>query len=1057
MSNLFGKRARGEINNGRKKFSPKLSTVPKFKNKILLDYIISHAENDQRPYLQVTILGYPILGLLDSGATSTVVGKVGYDTLLQLGLTLNTKQVTDCTVANGQICPSVGTMAVPFCLMGRVCVIDVLVVPNLRHSLVLGSDFWIAMGIVPDLRRDVWHFSSVEDCKEICVINDESDLTMEQRLALDKLVAEKFTLMGTSLGITNLGEHEIITDSPPIKQRYYPVSPAKQKLIDQELNEMLKQDIIEPSSSGWSSPILLVPKKDGKYRFCVDFRKLNSVTKKDAYPIPYMSAILDRLRNAKYLSSIDIKSAYWQVPVSQSSREYTAFTIPGRGLYHFKKMPFGLTNAPATWQRILDRALGADLEPYVLVYLDDIVVVSPDFSTHLRILEQVFDRLHAAGLTVNKDKCQFCRPQLHYLGYVVDKRGLHVDPQKVDAILKVPIPSNIGEIRRFVGMTSYYRKFIPNFADIIAPLTQLTKKNAKFVWSSTCDESFRRIKELLVTAPILNCPDFEKPFTLHTDASDYGVGAVLTQDIDGEKVISFLSRSLTKSERKYSTTERELISVIWAVEKLRHYLEGTRFTIVTDHHSLLWLDRLRDPTGRLARWALRLQAFDYTVVHRKGKHNVVPDFLSRSVPMDISTLDFGDGVDAWYQKMLQRVTDYPELYPKWRSENNILYKYVKRNLPELADEADNWKVVVPRNKRKELLKSHHDDPKCGHGGIFKTYWRLHNKYTWPKMRADVVKYVKSCNICAQHKPEQKAPAGVMGKRPSIDKPWQMISLDFVGPLPRSTRGYAYILVVTDFFSKYVVLIPLRSITSKALSTHVEEDIFLVYGVPQTIICDNGKQMIGKEFRSMCQKYNTRIFYTPLYHPSSDPTERTNRIVKTMLASYVHDNQRKWDLYLPSVGCAIRTSKHETTGYSPFCVNFGREYVSCGDQYDMRVNIPPSTDAGTELVARRLEGFRKMYFDVRQRILKAHLRNKHYYDLRRRPVKYEPGQLVWRKNKSLSSAVDYYNAKLGAKYVGPYKVRKKLGTCSYELEDDTGHSKGVWHVQDIKPVYNPEED
>lgn len=325
---------------------------------------------------------------------------------------------------------------------------------------------------------------------------------------------------------------------------------------------MLAEGIVEPSKSGWSSPVVLVRKSDGSYRFCVDYRQLNSVTKRDAYPLPYISNILDRLRDARVLSSVDIKSAYWQVPLAESSKEKTAFTVPNRGLFQFRRMPFGLHNAPATWQRLIDAVLGADLEPNVFVYLDDIIIISKDFPTHVEILEKVFQRLTDANLAINWDKCNLCRAELKYLGYTVNRNGLHVDPGKVDAILNYPTPKKVRDVRKFVGLASWYRRFVPNFSSLIAPLTELLKKNRKWKWTREQEQAMEWIKEKLVSAPILSCPDFNLPFFLQTDASSSGLGAILFQQYaDGDRVIAYASRSLTASEKKYSVTEQECLAV----------------------------------------------------------------------------------------------------------------------------------------------------------------------------------------------------------------------------------------------------------------------------------------------------------------------------------------------------------------------------------------------------------------------------------------------------------------------------------------------------------------
>lgn len=331
--------------------------------------------------------------------------------------------------------------------------------------------------------------------------------------------------------------------------------------------------------------MVLVKKPNNEYRFCVDYRSVNKVTKRDAYAIPYISMILDRLRNCKYLSSVDLKSAYWQMPLENTSKEKTAFTIPGRGHFQFTRMPFGLHNAPATWQRFVDNTLGHDLEPYVFIYLDDIIVATPDFETHLTVLQKIFDRLITAGLTVNQEKCEFVKSQLKYLGYVIDQNGLRVDPDKVAAVMDFPTPTKVKEVRRLLGLASWYRRFVPNFAERVAPLTNLTKKSKKFVWDEETERSFLDIKQCLVSAPILTCPDFDRPFILQTDASQRALGAVLVQEFEeGEKVIAYASRTLNRCEAKYCATAPCQPSVVvqfegtfWSAGSLGIAVTGLRF------------------------------------------------------------------------------------------------------------------------------------------------------------------------------------------------------------------------------------------------------------------------------------------------------------------------------------------------------------------------------------------------------------------------------------------------------------------------------------------------
>jgi hypothetical protein len=493
---------------------------------------------------------------------------------------------------------------------------------------------------------------------------------------------------------------------------------------------------------------------------------------RDAYPLPYISSILDQLRDCHYMSSIDIKRAFWQVEVVPDSREYTAFTVPGRGLYQFRRMPFGLINSPATWQRIMDNIIGADLEPHVFVYQHDIIIISRDFEHHMEILRLIFQRLNEAGVSINWKKCQFCRARLRYLGHIVDCKGLRPDTEKVDAILQILEPRNVLEVRRFVGIASWYRRFIPNFASIIAPLTKLTRKNVTFAWTEECSSAFTKLKELLISAPHLSAPDFSRLFTIQCDASSFVLGAVLTQTFDdGERPICYLSRSLTRTERNLSTTEKECLCVIWAVEKLRHYLEGTRFVVITDHNSLLWLHRLKDPQGRLARWALLLQPYDFEIKHRPGKDHVVPDLLSRSVPIMCftdATKHFSHTNDAWYKRMRENIVSDPLKYPQFRVENNVLFKYVQCRIPELAQEHDYWKKVVPKDSRLKVFSRCHDDVTSGHMGVFKTFQRIRAQLYWPKMKSDIYRYIAGCKACAQHKVEQKPYRTVATRRHYCD-------------------------------------------------------------------------------------------------------------------------------------------------------------------------------------------------------------------------------------------------------------------------------------------------
>lgn len=447
-------------------------------------------------------------------------------------------------------------------------------------------------------------------------------------------------------GKTDVLQHTIYTTvCVPIKQRPYRLSPVKQAIVEEQLGEMLAAGVIEPSHSGWASPVVLPPKKDGGHRFCVDFRKVNAATETDAYPLPNINEILESLSGATIFSTIDLNSGYWQVPMDQESKAKTAF-ITHRGLYHFNVMPFGLKNAPATFQRLMEKVLEGLRGEICLVYLDDIIVYSSSVTQHLERLQTVIDRLCKANLTVNLKKSRFCLEEIRFLGHIVSGKGVSADPDQVEAIQSYPVPTNLKEIQRFLGLAGWYHKFVPDFSKVAQPLNDLKKKGKPFIWSQACQYSFDKLKSSLMSPPVLGHPSPDHPFFVYTDASDIGLGAVLTQRKDDgtEEVLSYASRTLNQAEKNYSVTEKECLAVIWALERWQHYLEPKLFTVITDHSALKWVLSSTKTTSRLIRWPLRLQRFDFIVEYRKGKLNNVPDALSR-IPAKVGCCLFSKNGD----------------------------------------------------------------------------------------------------------------------------------------------------------------------------------------------------------------------------------------------------------------------------------------------------------------------------------------------------------------------------------------------------------------------------
>ncbi|XP_078666715.1 uncharacterized protein LOC144908750 [Branchiostoma floridae x Branchiostoma belcheri] len=461
----------------------------------------------------------------------------------------------------------------------------------------------------------------------------DKDLSDEQRQQLDDLLREFADIFQDNPGRTTLTEHHIDTgNSKPVRQRAYRVAQAHREKMREELQKMEEMGVIEPSKSEWASPVVLVPKKDGSIRFCVDFRKVNAVSRFDAYPMPRIDEMLDRLGKAKYITKIDLSRGYWQVPLTPESKSKTAFVTPF-GLYQFHTMPFGLHGAPATFQRLMDNMLRGT-EEFADSYIDDLDIFSDGWDEHLLHLREIFTRLRNARLTVKPSKCHFAMKVVPLLGHVAGGGVVRPDEEKVRAVKEFPRPSTKKEVRAFLGLTGYYRRFIPQYADLAAPLTDLTgsRKPQVVEWTDVCEEAFQVLKGKLCDYPVLQSPDFERPFVLHTDASERGIGAVLSQmDGNGEEhPVVYTSRKLLPREQNYSVPEKECLAIKYAVENLRYYLLGREFEVVTDHHPLKWLDEMKDKNQRLTRWSLCLQPYRFTVTHRAGKAHGNADALSRA-------------------------------------------------------------------------------------------------------------------------------------------------------------------------------------------------------------------------------------------------------------------------------------------------------------------------------------------------------------------------------------------------------------------------------------------
>lgn len=1006
---------------------------------------------DTRPRRQVQFFGKTFAALLDSGSTATYIHPKVASWIISQGV--DTVQIpvktsfADCS-------SSISTNHAVFTQIhvgNKFAKNRFIIFPNLQEEVILGKD------ILDKLRFkmiDLDEFLNTNGT-EICNALVHRELLLdEEKLQLENLLESRFKEFDKLKGITTYTEHVIrMKSDEPVRHKYFSKNPKMREIIYKQIDELIKSNRIEPSSSSYCSPIVLVKKKDDSWRMCIDYRKINENSIRDAYPMPQIPSILNRLKEARYVSAIDLKNGYWQVPIRADSRQYTAFTVPGRGLYQWRVMPFGLHSAPATFQRLLDRIVTHEIHDFAIAYLDDIIIYSKSFSDHLNHIDVVLSRLITAGLSINKEKSIFCKSELKYLGHIVGNGGIQTDPEKVRAIKELEPPVNVKGVRRILGMVSWYSKFIENFTKIVSPLQALLKKDCKFHWGEEQEKAFTEIKEKMASAPVIACPDYSLPFFLQTDASDVGLGAVLFQRKgDQEQVLSYYSRTLRPSEKNYTTTEKECLAVLWGIEKNREYLEGLPFTVITDHLALRWIFKLPNPTARLGRWVMELRNHDFVVEYRKGALNVVPDTLSRhplgsnATDESCNALSSSSDECSWLSSKMFAVVKEPDKYPEYTIINNQLF----RNCGSSVLGENPWKLCVPKNLRMTVLQENHSDVTAGHLGTRKTIHRVQSRYYWPGIFRDVKKYIGNCKECLEHKIPQVKPAGKMYSTQTAG-PWEVVTADFVGPFPRSSKGHKNLLVSQDKFTKWVVCTAIGDATASVLKRVIREKIFCQFGWFKVLISDNGSQFISKLFKKFLDENGIRHQLTPAYSPQCNSTERVNRVLKTMIKQYIRNDHRKWDEYIPEIQFAVNTALQDSTGFSAAQLNFVRELrkpslVSDDQEIGIANHFTDQIDFQNKM--------KELFELVKTNMLKASIQQAKYYNMRRRQWLPELGEKVYKRLHHISSAQNNFAAKLAPSFAGPYVVynyESPTVLVLKDLENTLSDKTYKVHIKDIKRI------
>ncbi|KAL0556488.1 hypothetical protein IC582_005002 [Cucumis melo] len=904
------------------------------------------------------------------------------------------------------------------------------VISAIRASKLLSQGTWGILASVVDTREADVSLSSEP------VVRDYPDVFPEELPGLPPHREVEFAI-------------ELEPGTVPISRAPYRMAPAELKELKVQLQELLDKGFIRPSVSPWGAPVLFVKKKDGSMRLCIDYRELNKVTVKNRYPLSRIDDLFDQLQGATVFSKIDLRSGYHQLRIKDEDVPKTAFRSR-YGHYEFIVMSFGLTNAPAVFMDLMNRVFREFLDTFVIVFIDDILIYSKTEAEHEEHLRMVLQTLRDNKLYAKFSKCEFWLKQVSFLGHVVSKDGVSVDPAKIEAVTGWTRPSTVSEVRSFLGLAGYYRRFVENFSRIATPLTQLTRKGAPFVWSKACEDSFQTLKQKLVTAPVLTVPDGSGSFVIYSDASKKGLGCVLMQQ---GKVVAYASRQLKSHEQNYPTHDLELAAVVFALKIWRHYLYGEKIQIFTDHKSLKYFFTQKELNMRQRRWLELVKDYDCEILYHPGKANVVADALSRKVshsaalitrqaPLhrDLERAGIAVSVGAVTMQLAQ-LTVQPTLRQRIiDAQSNDPYLVEKRGLAEAGQTAEfslssdggllfERRLCVPSDSavKTELLSEAHSSPFSMHPGSTKMYQDLKRVYWWRNMKREVAEFVSKCLVCQQVKAPRQKPAGLLQPLSIPEWKWENVSMDFITGLPRTLRGFTVIWVVVDRLTKSAHFVPGKSTytASKWAQLYMSE-IVRLHGVPVSIVSDRDARFTSKFWKGLQTAMGTRLDFSTAFHPQTDgQTERLNQVLEDMLRACALEFPGSWDSHLHLMEFAYNNSYQATIGMAPFEALYGkccRSLVCWGEVGEQRL-------MGPELVQSTNEAIQK----IRSRMHTAQSRQKSYADVRRKDLEFEVGDKVFLKVAPMRGVLRFERrGKLSPRFVGPFEILERIGPVAYRL-------------------------
>jgi hypothetical protein len=853
-------------------------------------------------------------------------------------------------------------------------------------------------------------------------------------------------------------------------------------VMKQYLLDNLDKGFIVPSQAPYSSPVLFVKKPNGSLRFCIDFRKLNTITRKDRYPLPLIDETLARLTKAKIFTKLDIRQAFHRIRMHASSEDLTTFRTR-YGAYKCKVLPFGLTNGPATYQRYMNDILIDYLDDFCTAYLDDVLIYSENELEHQEHVLKVLARLREAGLQPDIKKCEFSVTRTKYLGFIVTTKGIEVDPEKVAVIKDWKPPTTVKGTQSFLGFCNFYRRFIRDYGTTAKPLTRLTRIGVDYNWDASCDDAFEKLKRSLVEAPVLAHYDPGRETMLETDASDGVVAAVLSQQNDKQEwhPVAFFSKTMAPAELNYQIHDKEMLAIVKALKNWRAELQGspTQIKVLTDHKSLEYFMTSKQLKSRQARWSELLADFYFHITYRPGRANELADALSRREQ------DIGPQDNVKKEIRMKPLLEADQVDPQIRAEMNLtdalsqIELFAIESLPlvdailranrshasldslrEDAETGNDYRLtldeglllrdgclVVPDTDqlRTQLIREAHTPISQAHPSPGKTIKMLRERYYWKGMKSDVTTYLANCAACRRsHQPRGKTP-GFLHPLPIPQYRWQHICVDFKS-FPPDRAGYDNIVVFIDRLSKEAISIPCtKEATATDLAHLFYTHVYRHHNVPESIVSDRGPQFISQFWNAFCSLIGTKVKLSTAFHPQTDgQTEIMNQYIDQRLRPYVNHYQDNWAEMLPALDNAQLTLPHASIGMSPYELSHG---IPPRKSFDWKEPAPPETarDKLSQAEARKfVKSLEHAYEFVKSSMAKAQAANQQQANKKRREVDFDVGDTVYLLATNLKT--DRPSKKLADQQSGPWRVKARHGH-SFELELPS------W--MKIHPVFSPQ--